>query len=58
MKGITAGSGAAVRPAVTRYPYVAPAMRRLGSLSELTRRVGTNVNALRDKPGGGTNKTQ
>jgi len=41
-----------------RAPYFRPSLRRFGRVAEQTKRVATNPAALRDKPGGGTNKTR
>ena len=43
-------------PETERQPYSAPTLHTFGLLADITRAVGT-TGLLRDKPGGGTNKT-
>ncbi len=43
--------------AIAREPYIAPQLKTFGTFAALTKNVGT-MGLLKDKSGGGTNKTR
>lgn len=43
--------------AIARAPYIAPQLKTFGTFAALTKTVGT-MGLLKDKSGGGTNKTR